>query len=66
MKEFKELPQELQTEIQIVCDSDPYGLNPITLYKNILHSTASVEAIAQIFEVMPLLVKNIKEEGADV
>ena len=66
MKEFKELPQELQTEIQIVCDSDPYGLNPRTLYKNIFYSTESIETIAKIFEVMPLLVKNIKEEGADV
>ena len=61
LKEFKELPQELQNRIQAICDSDPYGLNPRTLYGNILHSTGSIETIAQIFEVVPSLVKMIKE-----
>ena len=61
MKEYEDLPRELKVKIEEVCDSDPYGLSPKTLYKNINASSGSYEKLADIFEVMPSVVKAIKE-----
>ena len=61
MKKFEELPKELQIQIEDICDLDPYGLSPNTLYKNIYTSSGSYAKLAEIFEVMPSLVKAIKE-----
>jgi len=61
MKEFEDLPKELQERIEEICDIDPYGLNPNTLYKNVYNSTGSYEQLANIFEIIPSLVKAIKE-----
>ena len=61
MREFEDLPRELKQKIQEICDLDPYGLSPNTLYKNIYTSSGSYVKLAEIFEVMPSLVKAIKE-----
>jgi len=61
MKEFEDLPKELQIQIEDISDLDPYGLSPKTLYKNVYNSTGSYEQLANIFEIMPSLVKAIKE-----
>ena len=62
MREFEDLPRELKQKIQEICDLDPYGLSPKTLYKNIYTSRGSYIKLAEIFEVMPSLVKAIKEK----
>ena len=61
MKDYEDLPRELKQNIQEICDYDPYGLSPNTLYKNIYHSSGSYIELAKIFEVMPSLVRAIKE-----
>jgi len=61
MKEFEEIDENLKKEIQSVCDSDPYGLSPQTLYGNIYRSSGSDETLAKIFEVSPSLIRAIKE-----
>jgi len=32
MKEFEDLPKELQIQIEDICDLDQYSLSPSTLY----------------------------------
>ena len=61
MKEYELLEAVLKKKIEAVCETDPYGLSPQTLYKNIYHSTGSYEKLSKIFEVLPSLVKAIKE-----
>ena len=61
MKDYEELDEALKQEIKEVCDSDPFGLSPETLYRNIYYSTGSYVKLAEIFEVLPSLVKAIKE-----
>jgi len=61
MKEYEDLDESLRREIQSVCESDPYGLHPETLYKNIYHSSGDANMLAKIFEVTPSLVKAIKD-----
>ena len=61
MKEFEEIDESLKEEIQSVCDYDPYGLSPQTLYKNIYRSSGSYETLAKIFEVSPQMIRAIKE-----
>lgn len=61
MKKFEDLSKELQEQIEDICDLDPYGLSPKTLYKNVYNSSGSYEKLAEIFEIMPSLVKKIKE-----
>ena len=61
MKEYNELQKELKAKIEEICELDPYGLSPRTLYSNIYHSSGSYVELANIFDVMPSLVKEIKE-----
>ena len=61
MKEYELLETALKKKIEAVCETDPYGLSPQTLYKNIYHSSGSYVKLAEIFEVSPSLVKAIKE-----
>ncbi|QOY53035.1 hypothetical protein [Candidatus Sulfurimonas baltica] len=62
MKNYEDLPRELKAKIEEICELDPYGLSPKTLYKNIYASkSGSYVKLAEIFEVMPSLVKAIKE-----
>ncbi len=61
MKEYEDLPKELKVRIEAICSSDPYGLSPATLYRNIYASSGSDEQLAHLFEVMPSLVRAIKE-----
>ena len=61
MRDYEELDEGLKKKLEQVCESDPFGLSPKTIYRNIYRSTGSYETIAKIFEVMPSLVKAIKE-----
>ena len=61
MKNYEDLPRELKAKIEEICELDPYGLSSQTLYKNIYASSGSYVKLAEIFEVMPSLVKAIKE-----
>ena len=61
MRKFEDLPKELQEQIEDICELDPYGLSPQTLYTNVYNSSGSYEKLAEIFEVMLSLVKKIKE-----
>ena len=61
MKDYEDLEEELKKRIKEICDLDPYGLNPQTLYRNIYTSSGSYIELAKIFEVMPSLVRAIKE-----
>ena len=61
MKEFEDLPKEIQIQIREVCELDPYELSPLTLYLNVYNSTGSYVELSKIFEIMPSLVKAIKE-----
>jgi len=61
MKEYNELQKELKEKIEEICELDQYGLSPRTLYANIYHSSGSYVELANIFDVMPSLVKEIKE-----
>ena len=60
MKDYEELEEALKERIKKVCELDPYGLSPNTLYKNIYYSTGEVTKIALLFDVMPSLVRDIK------
>ena len=61
MKEYDDLQKSLQIALKVVCESDPYGLSPQTIYANIYNSSGSYETLAKIFDVAPSLVKAIKE-----
>ena len=62
MKDYENLDEELKQQIQEICDYDSYGsLSPETLYRNIYHSSGSYIELAKIFDVVPSLVRSIKE-----
>lgn len=60
MKEYDTLPRELKKEIEEICELDPYGLSPQTLYANVYHSSGSHLQLSKIFDVSPSLVRAIK------
>ncbi|QOY50918.1 hypothetical protein [Candidatus Sulfurimonas baltica] len=61
MKDYEDLPRELKSKIEEICELDPYGLSSKTLYTNVYNSSGSYEKLSTIFEIMPSLVKAIKE-----
>lgn len=61
MIDYDSLKKKLKEEIQSVCDNDPYGLSPQSLYKNIYRSSGSDKTLAKIFEVSPQMIKDIKD-----
>lgn len=61
MKHFEEIEEGLKRQIKSICDSDPYGLSPETLYQNIYFSSGTTESLAKIFEVSPSLIIAIKD-----
>jgi hypothetical protein len=63
MKPYNQLSQGIQVMLEGYVASDPYGLKPSTLYKNIagsLHSS-SPEQVAKIFEVSETLCEMIQK-----
>lgn len=65
MKEFTELPPSIQLMLEDAVQGDPYGLSPVTLYRNIVGSLAagtSLEHVAQNMEVSLSLVQMILDE----
>ncbi len=61
MRKFENLPKDLKKKIEDICNLDTYDLSPSTLYRNIYNSSGSYIELAKIFEVMPSVVKAIKE-----
>ena len=62
MIEYNNLPQGLKTDLEMAVQSDPYGLRPETLYRNIYHSSGSTADLVKIFEVPYSLVLEIKDQ----
>ena len=60
MKDYEDLPKELKEQIADICELDPYGLSSSNLYKNVYNSSGSYVKLAEIFEIMPSLVKKLK------
>ena len=48
-------------KIEDIYNLDTYGLSPSTLYRNLYNSNGSYMELAKIFEVIPSVVKAIKE-----
>jgi len=65
MKEYKELPESLQLMLEDAVSTDPYGLSPKSLYKNIAGSLMGTPAdkVAQIMEVSYSVVVMIADEN---
>ena len=61
MTKYDDLSGALKDRLEAVCEADPYGLNPKNFYKNIYHSSGSDEQLARIFEIVPSLVREVKE-----
>jgi len=64
MKTFNELPQTIQSLLRDIAETDPYGLQPETLYKNIagsLQGTPNTQ-VSKIFEVPFFLVTMIEKQ----
>jgi hypothetical protein len=60
MKKYEDLDEQLKLELEEIVKSDPYGLLPQTLYKNIFHSTGPITTLAEIFDVKASVVRKIK------
>ena len=65
MKTYEELNENLQERLEEIVSSDPYGLSPRTLYKNIYLTSLSstIENTAKIFEVNEHIVHLIINEN---
>lgn len=61
MKPYEHLDDTLKAKLQMICDEDPYGLRPETLYSNIAYSVGDPQTLANLFEVPLPLVHEIKE-----
>jgi len=68
MKDYNDLPQSIQLMLEDAVQSDPYGLSPKTLYKNIVGSLKGTPSfkVAEIMEVSMSLVDMIEAENEDV
>ena len=54
--------EDLIKELELICESDPYGLSPYTLYNNIAGSligTKNPHTVSKIMEVPINLILNI-------
>lgn len=51
---------KIRKQLEEICEKDGYGLNPETLYQNILKSTGTSKKLSEIFEVPEKLIKEIK------
>ena len=63
MKDFEQLDQSLQKQIEDICKDDQYNLNPRFLYINIFNSTGNIQTLSKVFEVPEILIIKIKEQG---
>lgn len=65
MKEYNELTPSIQVMLEDAVSTDPYGLKPQSLYKNIVGTLQSTDDFktAEIFEVSPTLCTMIREEN---
>lgn len=67
MKDYKDLPLGIQTMLEGYCFNDKHGLQPSTLYNNIIGTlkTVSVSDTAKIFAVSMSLLEMIKKENEE-
>jgi hypothetical protein len=67
MKEFHEVSPSIQVMVEGYAINDPYGLQPSTLYNNIVGSlkSSTPEKVAKIFAVSVSLCEMIEKENKD-
>jgi len=65
MKDYKDLTPSIQLMLEDAVSTDPYGLQPQTLYKNIVGSLQSgrIDKVAEIFDVSISLCEMIQREN---
>lgn len=61
MKPYDQIDDTLKAKLQMICDEDPYGLRPQSLYNNIAYSVGDPVSLANLFEVPLSLIEAIKE-----
>ena len=68
MKAYAELPNSIQLMIEDAVSTDNYGLQPTTLYKNVVGSlkSSSPEQVSKIFEISLTLCEMIKNENGEI
>jgi len=64
MTKYEDLSKIVRTMLEDAVSTDPYGLSPNTLYKNIVCSSVSTPdyKVAEIMEVPIILVDMIRDE----
>lgn len=67
MKEFHEVSPSIQVMVEGYSMNDPHGLQPSTLYKNIVGSlkSSTPKKVAEIFAVSISLCEMIEKENND-
>jgi len=65
MKDYNEIPESLKLMLEEAVSTDPYGLSPKTLYKNIASSLLFTPAdkVSKIMEVSYSVVVMIADEN---
>jgi len=68
MKDYNDLSPSVQLMLEDAVQSDPYGLSPKTLYKNIVGSLKGTPAfkVAEIMDVSISLIEMIASENENV
>ena len=66
MIDYDDLDTNIKNWLEEIVSSDPYGLNPKTLYKNIYSSSGDDKTLAKIFAVPIGLIRVIKELDEEV
>jgi len=58
---YEDLPEDIKSELEDIAKTDPYGLNPKTLYTNIIGSLkhSSVKSVQKIMEIPISLITKI-------
>ncbi len=59
--EFENISNKLKIKLLAITSKDKYGLKPMTLYRNILHSTGNHETLAKVFNVPVEIVEEVKK-----
>ena len=67
MKSYEDLSTSIKLMLEDAVSSDPYGLSPSTLYKNIVGSlkTVPVDELSKIMEVSLSLIMMIDAESKE-
>lgn len=63
MKDYENADERVKEWLEEIVSEDEYGLNPESLYNNILNSTGDEKSLAEIFAVPVGLIRAIKKES---